>query len=59
MFLLGVGTFLFSKEIWVVEHEFYTGVATVIAWGTIAKMVGPGLSEYLQKEIANDEKDLK
>merc|ERR1712117_585307 len=40
MFLAGFGTYLVSKEIYVLEHEFYCGVALFAAWAFIVKQVG-------------------
>ncbi|KAF0312699.1 ATP synthase subunit b, mitochondrial [Amphibalanus amphitrite] len=51
MFGTGLLTFLFSKEIYVMEHEFYTAI-TLFLFGTMLyKKVGPSLSEYLDKRI--------
>lgn len=59
MFMVGVGTFLVSKEIYVLEHEFYTGIATFIAWGTIAKVTGNDVKNFVQSDIDEEEKKLK
>ena len=59
MFIVGVGTFLVSKEIYVLEHEFYTGVATLIAWGIIARLTGNDVKNMLEKKIAGQEQKLK
>jgi len=59
MFMIGVGTFITSKEIWVLEHEFYTAIATLFAWGFIAKLTGNDVRDYVQKGIDDEEKQLK
>lgn len=59
MFATAVGTFLVSKEIWVLEHEFYCGVGIAIVLGGIVKAVGPGLSKFLDKAVDDQEMDLK
>jgi len=59
IFGAAVGTFLVSKEIWVLEHEFYCGVGMLIVLGGIIKSVGPGMSAYLDKEVDAQEAQLK
>ncbi|XP_037070463.1 ATP synthase subunit b, mitochondrial-like [Pollicipes pollicipes] len=51
MFGTGFLTFLFSKEIYVMEHEFYTAITLFLFGALLVKKVGPGLSEYLDKRI--------
>jgi len=48
---VGLGTFLFSKEIYVCEHEFYTGLSllAIVVYGV--KKFGPSISSWLDKEI--------
>jgi len=52
-YVLGVGaaTFLFSKEIYVMEHEFYTGLSILIMMVYAVKKFGPNIAAYLDKEI--------
>jgi len=50
MFGGGLVTYLISKEIWVLEHEFYNGVSLVILIVLISKKLGPSISAYLEKE---------
>lgn len=52
-YMLGVGltTFLCSKEIYVMEHEFYTGLSILVMVVFAVKKFGPGLGNYLDKEI--------
>jgi len=59
MFAASVGTFLVSKEIWVLEHEFYCGLGIAIVLGGIIKSQGPAMSAYLDKEVDADELKLK
>jgi len=55
MFAAAVGTFLVSKEIWVLEHEFYCGVGMFIVLSGIVKAVGPGVSKFLDAEVDAEE----
>jgi len=55
MFGTGLLTFLFSKEIYVCEHEFYTAITLFLFGALIVKKVGPGLSEYIDKRIDEQE----
>lgn len=56
MFATSVGTYLISKEIYVLEHEFYNAISFVIIWIFLVKKFGPPLSKFLEKE-QNDEID--
>jgi len=51
MFGGGLVTYLLSKEIWVMEHEFFNGISLVLLIIILSKKVGPALSEYLDKEL--------
>jgi len=59
MFAAAVGTFLVSKEIWVLEHEFYCGVGMLIVLSGIVKAVGPGVSKFLDAEVDAQEAELR
>ena len=59
MFAAAVGSFLISKEIWVLEHEFYCGVGMLIVLSGIVKAVGPGVSKALDAEVDAQEAELK
>lgn len=59
MFTAAVGTFLVSKEIWVLEHEFYCGVALWIVLAGLVKGVGKDVSAFLDKEVDAQEAELK
>ncbi|KAK2585773.1 hypothetical protein KPH14_010381 [Odynerus spinipes] len=50
MFGISVGTYLVSKEIYVLEHEFYNGLSFMIIWIFLVKKFGPAVSKYLEKE---------
>ena len=49
-----VGSFLLSKEIIPLEHEFWTGVAVIGVVSMIISKVGPGVGEALEKEVDAD-----
>lgn len=51
VFLAGLSTYLFSKEIYVMEHEYYTGLSILVAVIYATKKFGPGLAKSLDKEI--------
>ena len=59
VFAASVGTFLFSKEIWVMEHEFYCGVGLFIVLNAIRMKVGPGLYESLKGQVEEEENAIK
>jgi len=59
MFIASFGTFLISKEFYVLEHEFYTGLGLVVLGAMAAKMVGPGLRAWLDVEMNKEEAKLK
>ena len=49
---VGVATFLISKEIYVLEHEFYNGLSLAMVLTIMIKKLGPGIAAYLDKEVA-------
>lgn len=51
-YVFGVGftTYLLSKEIWVLEHEFWTGVSLIMMVVFAAKKFGPQIGSYLESE---------
>ncbi|XP_032683444.1 ATP synthase subunit b, mitochondrial [Odontomachus brunneus] len=51
IFAISVSTYLVSKEIYVMEHEYYNGIAMLIICIGATKMFGPKLAQYLDKEI--------
>jgi len=52
-YVLGAGltTYLCSKEIYVMEHEFYTGLSILIMVVYAVKKFGPAIGQSLDKEI--------
>jgi len=55
MALASIGTFLVSKEYFVMEHDFYAGIALAIVLGGVIRSVGPGVTEMVNAEIDKDE----
>lgn len=51
VFAISVGTYLISKEIYILEHEFYNGVSLLIICVAAVKMFGPKLAQTLDKEV--------
>lgn len=51
-FGLGLTTYLCSKEIYIMEHEFYTGLSIAIMGIYAVKKLGPSVATYLDKEVA-------
>jgi len=58
-YALGVGvvTFLVSKEIYVLEHEFYSGFFLFGTWAYAAKKFGPAVKDWQEKEINRQNKE--
>ena len=54
-----ITTFLVSKEIWVIEHEFYCGLAIAICIGGIVKATGADISAALDKAVDAEEAKVK
>ena len=55
MALASIGTFLCSKEYFVMEHDFYVGISLAIVLTTLVKKVGPGINEYQEAEQVKEE----
>merc|ERR1719312_2257325 len=55
MALASIGTFLASKEFFVMEHDFFVGIGLAIVLTGLVKTVGPGFTEMVNKEIDADE----
>lgn len=51
VFGAGLATYLFSKEIYVMEHEYYSGLSIAIMVIFATKKFGPQLAAYLDKEV--------
>lgn len=47
----GLVTYLCSKEIYVMEHEYYTGISLAIMAVVAAKKLGPPIAKYCDREI--------
>jgi len=59
MALVGISTFLMSKEYFVIEHDFYAGVALAIVLSGIIKTQGPAWTAEVNKGLDEDEANLK
>jgi len=55
VFGAGLATYLCSKEIYVMEHEFYTGLSILIMVVYATKKFGPSVAAYLDKEVDKHE----
>lgn len=51
VFGAGLTTYLFSKEIYVMEHEFYSGISILLMVVYATKKFGPSVAAYLDKEL--------
>ncbi|CAO1363388.1 unnamed protein product [Diamesa hyperborea] len=51
VFGAGLVTYLCSKEIYVMEHEYYSGISLAIMAIVAVKKLGPGIAAYCDKEI--------
>lgn len=58
VFGTGLITFLCSKEIYIMEHEFYTGLSIAAMAIYAIKKAGPGMAAWLDKEVAKADADL-
>ncbi|CAH0731310.1 unnamed protein product, partial [Brenthis ino] len=56
-FGVGLTTYLFSKEIYVMEHEYYTGLSIFLMVYYASTKFGPKLAVWLDKEVENVEKE--
>lgn len=50
-FGLGLATYLCSKEIYIMEHEFYTGLSIAIMGVYAVKKLGPAAAKFLDSEV--------
>lgn len=59
-YLFGTGllTYLYSKEILIMEHEFYSGITILFMIWYGVKKFGPAVNAYLDKEVDREEADL-
>lgn len=51
VFGAGLMTYLCSKEIYVMEHEYYNGLSLAVMVVFAVKKFGPSLAAYLDKEV--------
>lgn len=51
VFAITVGTYLISKEIYILEHEYYNGLAMLIICVGGIKLLGPKVAQFLDKEV--------
>ncbi|XP_066999321.1 ATP synthase subunit b, mitochondrial [Anabrus simplex] len=58
-FGVGLLTFLCSKEIYVMEHEYYTGISLAIMSVVAVKKLGPVLAKFADKQIDDIEHQWK
>ena len=58
MFLTTYGTYLVSKEWYILEDEFYTGLCLLSIFLFASYKLGPKLGAYLDKEIEAVENEL-
>lgn len=58
-FGVGLLTYLCSKEIYVMEHEYYSGLSLAILAVLAVKKLGPGVAKYCDKEIDRIEGEWK
>ncbi|XP_064456020.1 ATP synthase subunit b, mitochondrial-like [Ornithodoros turicata] len=55
----GLLTYMYSKEILLMDHEFWTGVTLAIMISYGVKKMGPGVNAYVDKEVDTMEEDLE
>lgn len=51
VFAFTLSTYLVSKEIYVLEHEYYSGLSLFVMWLFMVKKFGPKVAAYLDKEV--------
>ncbi|XP_060532118.1 ATP synthase subunit b, mitochondrial [Cylas formicarius] len=56
-FVFTLSTYLVSKEIYVMDHDFYNGLGLLVMWIYGIKKFGPKVAEYLDKEVDSYEKN--
>lgn len=59
MALTSIGTFLVSKEFYVIEHDFYVGLGLFIVIGAMVKNIGPSIRAFLDAEVTRKENILR
>jgi len=58
VFGAGLLTYVLSKEIWVLEHEFWTGVSFFMIIIYATKKFGPQIAAYLDKECEAEQAEM-
>ncbi|KAF7989863.1 hypothetical protein HCN44_008537 [Aphidius gifuensis] len=58
MLALGLSTTLVSKEIYVLEHEYYTGVSVLIVSILAVKKLGPMVTKWIDEGMDKQESEL-
>ncbi|KYQ50424.1 ATP synthase subunit b, mitochondrial, partial [Trachymyrmex zeteki] len=51
VFAISVSTYLCSKEIYILEHEFYNGISLLMICVASVKLFGPKLAQFLDKGV--------
>lgn len=51
VFAFTLSTYLVSKEVYVMEHDYYSGLSFLIMWIYMVKKLGPKVAAYADKEI--------
>ncbi|XP_034935644.1 ATP synthase subunit b, mitochondrial [Chelonus insularis] len=59
MFFIGLSTFLLSKEFYVLDHEFYTGVGVLATSILVVKTVGPVATKFFDQEMEKEDQQLE
>jgi F-type H+-transporting ATPase subunit b len=59
MFMASFGTYLLSKEIYVLEHEFYAGLSLFAVWGYGVHKLGPDYTKSINEKLDAEEASLK
>lgn len=57
MFGAGLTTYLCSKEIFIMEHEFYAGLSLMIMVVYAVKKMGPAVAKFADKEVDKVEEE--
>lgn len=58
MLALGLATTLVSKEIYVLEHEYYTGVSVLILSIVAVKKLGPMVTKWIDEGMDKQEAEI-
>jgi len=58
VFGVGLSTYLLSKEIYIMEHEFYTGLSLGVMALYAVKKFGPPLAAYLDKQVEKSDAEI-